>query len=164
MRLYIYLAASVICAMGCTKPCAERTANLARFKADGVQYCTRSMSIFQASVTGKIAQVLFTCTSIPETNKANKQKITIRIQMVEKAGQYVLDNNGSAADQIPFVLTRQLDSNQHKFVLDTLESYSCIITKLDTLKRNIAIEFAGTLVNGTNKIIITDGYFDRANY
>jgi hypothetical protein len=164
MRLYIYLAASVICALGCTKPCAERTANLARFKADGVQYCTRSMSIFQASASGKIAQVLFTGTSIQETDKANKQQITIRIQMVEKAGQYVLNNNGSAPDLIPFVLTRDIDSNQHKFVLDTMESYSCKITKLDTLKRNITMEFAGILVNGTNKIIITDGYFDRANY
>jgi hypothetical protein len=156
MRNYLLIALLMLVAVSCNKPCEKRTRAVARFKADGKQYCTS----YHYRVSKKDSVFEFFC--IGKTSADELQDIDVILRLRKQVNSYALDfeSVNLYGERSPF-LCYYSTKNKDPFTLDTTKAYSCAITALDTINERITIQFNGTLSKDSQNISLTEGYFQK---
>jgi hypothetical protein len=158
MKKYILFALLIFCATSCFKPCEKRTLGIARFKADGVQYCRTYHYVldYHDSI------VYFHCSNELQSDKT--KNIFIKLRMRRNANTFMIDFNDSTQLALgmehPFYVKIR-GGTEVMYTLDSTKPYSCKVSSFDSLQRRITLEFSGTVTNGAQSILLTEGYSQK---
>jgi hypothetical protein len=160
MKKYLLLIVLAMVAASCFKrcPCEERTTRVARFKADGEQFCLVKgfMGGPYSDYTNK--DINLWCGG--ELLKDKTKTIYLHIRLRKNGGMPSLDLQDSLLVGSGTPVFFNISGSNKRYELDTTKPYNFKIIEYDSLKRNITLEFYATVNNGTQTMLLSNGFFD----